>query len=115
ESDPAKWPAAVSNKFQTQCIEKGPQYFRNRSEHFRTSKRQYTSQKRYLPPQVFVRKAANGEVFERHWLMHILAVERVCVLFHVEIFAVTVSVLLQLMGFATGKRRKKKPELMQTA
>lgn len=60
ENDPAKWPVAVPDTYQTQCIEKGPQYFRNRSEPFPTSERQYTSQKRYLSSQLFVTKAANG-------------------------------------------------------
>ncbi|CAN8023885.1 unnamed protein product [Ixodes persulcatus] len=70
ESDPAKWPDTVPDKFRTACTERGPQYFQNRSEYYPTSERQYTNQKQYLSPQLFVRKAANGEVFERHWLLY---------------------------------------------
>ncbi|CAN7989580.1 unnamed protein product [Ixodes pacificus] len=101
ESDPAKGPDTVPDKFRTTCIERGLQYFQNRSEYHPTSERQYTSQKRYLSPQLFVRKAANGEVFERHCLLYACSPPQ--------------TVLLGRMGFVIGKGLKKRQEPTKTA
>lgn len=70
QSDPAKWPDIITDNFRGECIERGPLYFQNRAESFPSSERQYKTQKRYMSPHLFARKAVNGEAYERHWLMY---------------------------------------------